>query len=145
MRLSFVGVWDFLLLVFELFCVVLQKCGFDQLYTWQREKKAKKEYCLHDGPPYANGDPHVGHALNKVHSVRLYALHTRHGHMQGFRNTKVQKLSLFGRFRAPLNIFESLDLLVCVVHFVQYLCSFQAQLLLDFFSATFNIYLGKQP
>uniref|UniRef100_A0A671QBT8 isoleucine--tRNA ligase n=1 Tax=Sinocyclocheilus anshuiensis TaxID=1608454 RepID=A0A671QBT8_9TELE len=52
---------------------IQQKCGFDQLYTWQREKKAKKEYCLHDGPPYANGDPHVGHALNKVHSVRSYA------------------------------------------------------------------------
>uniref|UniRef100_A0A673LKS3 isoleucine--tRNA ligase n=1 Tax=Sinocyclocheilus rhinocerous TaxID=307959 RepID=A0A673LKS3_9TELE len=48
---------------------IQQKCGFDQLYTWQREKKAKKEYCLHDGPPYANGDPHVGHALNKVHSL----------------------------------------------------------------------------
>lgn len=45
---------------------VLQECGFDQLYTWQRERKAKKEFCLHDGPPYANGDPHVGHALNKV-------------------------------------------------------------------------------
>lgn len=26
----------------------------------------KAEFCLHDGPPYANGDPHVGHALNKV-------------------------------------------------------------------------------
>ncbi|XP_073725840.1 isoleucine--tRNA ligase, mitochondrial isoform X2 [Misgurnus anguillicaudatus] len=45
---------------------IQQKCGFDQLYTWQRERKAKKEYCLHDGPPYANGDPHVGHALNKI-------------------------------------------------------------------------------
>ncbi|KAK9959829.1 hypothetical protein ABG768_009930 [Culter alburnus] len=45
---------------------IQQKCGFDQLYTWQRQKKSKKEYCLHDGPPYANGDPHVGHALNKI-------------------------------------------------------------------------------
>ncbi|TRY98005.1 hypothetical protein DNTS_032616 [Danionella cerebrum] len=45
---------------------IQQKCKFDQLYTWQRERKAKKEYCLHDGPPYANGDPHVGHALNKI-------------------------------------------------------------------------------
>ncbi|CAL9686167.1 unnamed protein product [Knipowitschia caucasica] len=41
-------------------------CGFAELYTWQRERKAKKEFCLHDGPPYANGDPHVGHALNKI-------------------------------------------------------------------------------
>ncbi|CAL8271749.1 unnamed protein product [Merluccius merluccius] len=41
-------------------------CGFAELYSWQRERKAKKEFCLHDGPPYANGDPHVGHALNKI-------------------------------------------------------------------------------
>lgn len=45
---------------------VAQESGFDQLYTWQRLRKAKKEFCLHDGPPYANGDAHVGHALNKV-------------------------------------------------------------------------------
>jgi isoleucyl-tRNA synthetase len=23
-------------------------------------------YTLHDGPPYANGDLHIGHALNKI-------------------------------------------------------------------------------
>ncbi|KAM3870761.1 isoleucine--tRNA ligase, mitochondrial [Diretmus argenteus] len=45
---------------------IQQDCGFAELYTWQRERKAKKEFCLHDGPPYANGDPHVGHALNKI-------------------------------------------------------------------------------
>ncbi|XP_053488609.1 isoleucine--tRNA ligase, mitochondrial [Ictalurus furcatus] len=45
---------------------IQQECGFDQLYTWQRLRKAKKEFCLHDGPPYANGDAHVGHALNKI-------------------------------------------------------------------------------
>ncbi|XP_030248140.1 isoleucine--tRNA ligase, mitochondrial isoform X1 [Sparus aurata] len=45
---------------------IQQKCGFADLYSWQRERKAKKEFCLHDGPPYANGDPHVGHALNKI-------------------------------------------------------------------------------
>lgn len=28
-----------------------------------------KEYILHDGPPYANGDLHMGHALNKVSIV----------------------------------------------------------------------------
>lgn len=47
------------------FCF-LQECGFADLYSWQRERKAKNKFCLHDGPPYANGDPHVGHALNKV-------------------------------------------------------------------------------
>ncbi|XP_048212509.1 isoleucine--tRNA ligase, mitochondrial [Perognathus longimembris pacificus] len=45
---------------------IQQKCGFSELYSWQRERKVKKEFCLHDGPPYANGDPHVGHALNKI-------------------------------------------------------------------------------
>ncbi|XP_068436941.1 isoleucine--tRNA ligase, mitochondrial isoform X2 [Clinocottus analis] len=45
---------------------IQQDCGFADLYSWQRERKAKKEFCLHDGPPYANGDPHVGHALNKI-------------------------------------------------------------------------------
>ncbi|XP_067335209.1 isoleucine--tRNA ligase, mitochondrial-like isoform X2 [Channa argus] len=45
---------------------IQQKCGFADLYSWQRARKAKKEFCLHDGPPYANGDPHVGHALNKI-------------------------------------------------------------------------------
>lgn len=23
-------------------------------------------FILHDGPPYANGDLHIGHALNKI-------------------------------------------------------------------------------
>ena len=27
---------------------------------------AKKKYVLHDGPPYSNGDIHMGHALNKI-------------------------------------------------------------------------------
>uniref|UniRef100_A0A3P8UCB2 Isoleucine--tRNA ligase, mitochondrial n=1 Tax=Cynoglossus semilaevis TaxID=244447 RepID=A0A3P8UCB2_CYNSE len=45
---------------------IQQECRFADLYSWQRERKAKKEFCLHDGPPYANGDPHVGHALNKI-------------------------------------------------------------------------------
>ncbi|XP_040207354.1 isoleucine--tRNA ligase, mitochondrial [Rana temporaria] len=43
-----------------------EECNFLQLYNWQRTRKIKKEFSLHDGPPYANGDPHVGHALNKI-------------------------------------------------------------------------------
>ncbi|XP_060102467.1 isoleucine--tRNA ligase, mitochondrial [Heteronotia binoei] len=45
---------------------IQEKCGFSELYSWQRQRKTKQEFCLHDGPPYANGDPHVGHALNKI-------------------------------------------------------------------------------
>ncbi|KAL4924722.1 isoleucine--tRNA ligase ISM1 [Aspergillus undulatus] len=44
----------------------LKRCT-DDLYAWQRrERPAEKPFVLHDGPPYANGDLHVGHALNKI-------------------------------------------------------------------------------
>ncbi|KAL2793448.1 tRNA synthetases class I-domain-containing protein [Aspergillus keveii] len=44
----------------------LKRCT-DELYAWQRrERPADRPFVLHDGPPYANGDIHVGHALNKV-------------------------------------------------------------------------------
>ena len=32
----------------------------------QNASGAKGSYVLHDGPPYANGDIHLGHALNKI-------------------------------------------------------------------------------
>ncbi|XP_053164848.1 isoleucine--tRNA ligase, mitochondrial isoform X2 [Hemicordylus capensis] len=60
---------------------IQQKCGFSDLYSWQRERKTKKEFCLHDGPPYANGDPHVGHALNKI----LKDITNRFYVMKGYR------------------------------------------------------------
>ncbi|PYI05636.1 isoleucyl-tRNA synthetase [Aspergillus sclerotiicarbonarius CBS 121057] len=44
----------------------LQRCT-DDLYAWQqRQRPANRPFVLHDGPPYANGDLHVGHALNKI-------------------------------------------------------------------------------
>ncbi|MDI9313462.1 MAG: class I tRNA ligase family protein, partial [Hydrotalea sp.] len=37
------------------------------LYQKQRAKqRGKPKYILHDGPPYANGNIHIGHALNKI-------------------------------------------------------------------------------
>ncbi|MGY6638176.1 MAG: isoleucine--tRNA ligase [Erythrobacter sp.] len=37
------------------------------LYRKLREaRKGREKFILHDGPPYANGDIHIGHALNKV-------------------------------------------------------------------------------
>ena len=30
------------------------------------QRVGEEAYILHDGPPYANGDLHLGHALNKV-------------------------------------------------------------------------------
>lgn len=35
-------------------------------YRMLKKNKDKKSYILHDGPPYANGDIHLGHTLNKV-------------------------------------------------------------------------------
>ncbi|MCW6529554.1 isoleucine--tRNA ligase [Sphingomonas sp. MMSM20] len=41
-----------------------QKLG---LYQRLREQRAGREkFILHDGPPYANGDMHIGHALNHI-------------------------------------------------------------------------------
>ena len=47
--------------------VLLQSKQFQGLYSWQRKQNWQEEFVLHDGPPYANGKTHVGHAVNKVH------------------------------------------------------------------------------
>ncbi|GJQ67952.1 hypothetical protein Trydic_g16709 [Trypoxylus dichotomus] len=39
---------------------------FVELYQWQRKHLDGNEFILHDGPPYANGVPHMGHAINKI-------------------------------------------------------------------------------
>ena len=36
------------------------------IYDRLREKAGRESFVLHDGPPYANGHLHIGHALNKV-------------------------------------------------------------------------------
>ncbi|CAB4494523.1 unnamed protein product [Rhizophagus irregularis] len=41
------------------------RCSND-LYKWQIENNPKETFILHDGPPYANGSLHIGHALNKI-------------------------------------------------------------------------------
>ncbi len=38
-----------------------------KLYARIRQaRKGAKKFILHDGPPYANGDIHIGHAVNKI-------------------------------------------------------------------------------
>ncbi len=32
----------------------------------REERKGKEQFILHDGPPYANGNIHIGHSLNKI-------------------------------------------------------------------------------
>ena len=46
---------------------ILAKWAAEDLYGQLREQRAGRErFILHDGPPYANGDIHMGHAMNKV-------------------------------------------------------------------------------
>ncbi|KAF9435209.1 hypothetical protein BGZ76_006705 [Entomortierella beljakovae] len=57
-----------------------QRCTTD-LYAWQRENNPGDLFVLHDGPPYANGHLHLGHALNKL----LKDFINRNRVMRGFK------------------------------------------------------------
>ncbi len=47
--------------------VMLAKWESDKIYQRIRANaKGKTPFILHDGPPYANGHIHIGHALNKI-------------------------------------------------------------------------------
>ena len=46
---------------------ILQQWRDQELYSQLRQSRAgRRRFVLHDGPPYANGDVHVGHVVNKV-------------------------------------------------------------------------------
>ncbi|KWU46368.1 isoleucyl-tRNA synthetase [Rhodotorula sp. JG-1b] len=53
----------------------------DSLYQWQKEQTDRPLFVLHDGPPYANGNLHCGHALNKITKDLI----NRSKLMQGYR------------------------------------------------------------
>ncbi|MBU2105739.1 MAG: isoleucine--tRNA ligase [Alphaproteobacteria bacterium] len=56
------------------------------MYKRLRESAAGREkYVLHDGPPYANGNIHIGHALNKI----LKDVITRSFQMRGYDSNYV--------------------------------------------------------
>ncbi|KAH7926232.1 isoleucyl-tRNA synthetase [Leucogyrophana mollusca] len=38
----------------------------EDLYQWQQKNANGPVFVMHDGPPYANGHLHMGHALNKI-------------------------------------------------------------------------------
>lgn len=57
------------------------------LNVWRKQKiyekslkEGAKKFILHDGPPYANGDIHIGHALNKI----LKDIILKYKRLQGF-------------------------------------------------------------
>ncbi len=61
---------------------------WDQMGLYKRlrkESQGKPKYVLHDGPPYANGHLHIGHALNKI----LKDIITRSFQMRGFDSNYV--------------------------------------------------------
>ena len=46
---------------------ILESWQNNHLYeNLRKESKDKEKFILHDGPPYANGHLHMGHALNKI-------------------------------------------------------------------------------
>lgn len=46
---------------------ILARWQAEDIYRKVREaRKGREKFILHDGPPYANGDMHIGHALNHI-------------------------------------------------------------------------------
>jgi isoleucyl-tRNA synthetase len=65
---------------------ILARWAEMDLYKRLREDAAgRPKYVLHDGPPYANGNLHIGHALNKV----LKDVITRSFQMRGYDSNYV--------------------------------------------------------
>ena len=65
---------------------ILKRWADMDLYKRLREQsKTREKFVLHDGPPYANGNIHIGHALNKI----LKDLVVRGAQMQGFDSNYV--------------------------------------------------------
>ena len=70
--------------------VISRKTKFKRLAEWeedhvyeklQEKNKDAKPFVLHDGPPYANGPIHLGHAQNKISKDII----NRYKAMRGFR------------------------------------------------------------
>jgi len=55
---------------------------YDQIIA--ARKDAKEKFVLHDGPPFANGDAHMGHALNMVLKDIVLKYHNMSGHYTPF-------------------------------------------------------------
>ncbi|KAF7349261.1 hypothetical protein MSAN_01715600 [Mycena sanguinolenta] len=49
------------------------------LYKWQSKNLEAPRFILHDGPPYANGDLHMGHAMNKILKDIINRFHVSRG------------------------------------------------------------------
>ena len=54
---------------------------YDQIMA---DRQGKEKFILHDGPPFANGDAHMGHALNMVLKDIVLKYHNMSGHYAPF-------------------------------------------------------------
>ncbi len=94
--------------------VTLKKWEEDDVYNKLMElNEGKPLYVLHDGPPYANGDIHLGHALNKI----LKDFIVRQKNMAGFKSPFVPGWDTHGlptelKARAKAGIGSSADISV---------------------------------
>ena len=62
--------------------LLVEKWKNEKLYEEMNlNRKDAKEFVLHDGPPYANGDMHCGHMLNRI----LKDFVVRYKNMNGFK------------------------------------------------------------
>ena len=60
---------------------ILNMWSDKNIYNKIRKKYEDKDlFLLHDGPPYANGDIHLGHSVNKI----LKDITIKHKTMQGY-------------------------------------------------------------
>ena len=92
----------------------LERWNNEKVYDKLIEKnEGKPRYVLHDGPPYANGDIHLGHALNKI----LKDFIVRYKNMAGFQSPFVPGWDTHGlptelKARAKAGIGSSADISV---------------------------------
>ncbi|KAF5595463.1 isoleucyl-tRNA synthetase [Fusarium subglutinans] len=63
----------------------LKQCT-DDLYAWQAQNRPEENpFTLHDGPPYANGELHVGHAMNKILKDMIVRVKVQQGRRVTYR------------------------------------------------------------
>ncbi|XP_023224839.1 isoleucine--tRNA ligase, mitochondrial-like [Centruroides sculpturatus] len=95
---------------------ILEKAKFSSLYDWQLENNKHDMFILHDGPPYANGELHMGHAINKI----LKDITNRYKILRGYKvhyvpgwdchglpiEMKAIDTDVLDRFHSPLEIIS---------------------------------------
>ncbi len=66
---------------------LLAKWRQEKIYNqiMDARKDAPQKFVLHDGPPFANGDAHMGHALNMVLKDIVLKYHNMSGPLRAFR------------------------------------------------------------